>query len=247
MLHKFEDGWFRFENGKRWRVKSPHYLCEIGSENNIPDYCKLASALANVRRVKAFYLGKLKFGKLDEFGTAVDILTANAMTESLGTVPSPMDHSDLSKKLQQTTGMDTGSKLDSIVRHIGNSKPTRYLERREPGYINPINTPHRVSLGGHHMLISTALQIKGWSKAPDKEARITELVLTLPTQSLVAAQLAVDYFNKYYSLHHNQLPLLAATYNAGSPRRTTQNDWNLVQYGEHIDRWITYYNTSRKV
>ena len=45
--------------------------------------------------------------------------------------------------------------------------------------------------------------------------------------------------------HRWELPLIAASYNAGSPRSTTKNDWHLIQYGEHIDRWISYYNTSR--
>lgn len=247
MLKKLENGWMRFGNGLRWRIKGPLYLCEVDTEGNTPDFCKLPSTMSKLRRIKSYYMGKLKFGQLDEYGTAADILTANSMTESLGTVPSPLEYKQLREIYNSSKGIDVGAKLDDVVRFVAGNKDSRYLERREPGYINPIATPGRVSLGAHHILISTAIQTGGWSKEPDREARITELVLSLPSKSLFAAQLAIDYFNSSYSKHLNQPPLLAATYNAGSPRLSTKNDWNLVQYGEHIHRWVAYYNTCRKM
>jgi len=126
----------------------------------------------------------------------------------------------------------------------------RFLERREPGYVNPLNTPQKVSMGAHHVLISTAralLPSPSRAAAP-LERRImetTELVCRIPAESLYAAEMAIRYLNDAYSKHLNQPPLIAATYNAGSPRPDARNPWNLRQYGNHIDRWVAYYNTCR--
>ena len=247
MLTKLENGWFCFGNGKPWRLQAPYYFCEVGAEGIIPDYSKMPSVMAKLRRIKAFYTGKLKLGNLDEHGNGIDILVANSMTESLGTVPSPLNYKDLRKAFDNLSGNDVGSRLDEIVRLISRSAGAKYLERREPGYIDPIRTPGRVSLGSHHILISTALQSKSRLNGANKEAQIIDLALRLPSESIFAAQLAIDYLNARYSKHQNHPPLIAATYNAGSPRLTSANTWNLVQYGEHIDRWVAYYNTSRKI
>lgn len=75
---------------------------------------------------------------------------------------------------------------------------------------------------------------------------VREQVLRLASESLYSAQLAVEYLNAHSSQHQGELPLIAATYNAGRPRHTNANPWHLVQYGEHIDRWIGYYNASRQ-
>ena len=85
------------------------------------------------------------------------------------------------------------------------------------------------------------------SPAPglNKEQQIADLVLKLPSISIFAAEMAVKYINRAFGRHQNEPPLIAATYNAGSPRSDPSNAWNLRQYGDHIDRWIAFYNTSR--
>lgn len=246
-LQTLADGWFRFGAGKKWRCAGPKYLCEVGEAGNTPNFCHLPKAVAAVRRVKAFYQGKLQFGQLDEYGYGLDVLVANAFTESLGSVPSKLSESAL-RTVNAQSGPNCGAALDAVIRHISGPGGEKYLERREPGYVNPINTPSRVSVGAHHVLISTALGLSGKRYAKgslEEQAAITDLVCGLPANSLNAARLAIKYFNREYSRHHNHPPLLAASYNAGSPRLTTGNDWNLVQYGEHIDRWVGYLNTSR--
>jgi len=127
------------------------------------------------------------------------------------------------------------------------SGEARYLERREPGYVDPITTPGRVSVGAHHVLVSTAL---GLRPSPPRDPRlrteaIVDLVCRIPAESLEAAALAVAYLVRSHGQHRNQPPLVAATYNAGSPRADRTNEWNLRQYGAHVDRWVAYYNTSR--
>jgi hypothetical protein len=241
-----DDGWRQFGDGKMWRTKGPDYLCEIDEEGNTPNYCQMRSILPKVRQVKAFYSGRLQFGMLDEFGNALDIITANSFTESYGTVPGLLKIEELRAQYDACAGDDAGAKLDQTIRYIAGQQ--KYLERREPGYVNPIATPGRVSVGAHHVLIATAVGLQAGASKDSAEARasrIAELVFRIPSDALFAATLAIQYFNSKNGKHFNEIPLLAATYNAGSPRLTSKNPWNLVQYGEHIDRWIAYYNTSR--
>jgi hypothetical protein len=248
MLISLENGWYSFSGGKRWRILPPEYFCEVEEENNIPSYLSLSSTLSKMKRIKSFYQGRLNnLGQLDEKGTGIDILVANAMTESLGTVPSPLEYSQLREIYEKSSYTDEGDRLDEIVKFVASYGAGKYLQRCEPGYINPIVTPSRISLGSHHILLSTALTILNIAGKTfeQKEIAIRELCFSLPSQSIKAAELAASYLNRYYSKHFNHLPLIAATYNAGSPRYTTANEWHLVQYGQHIDRWIAYYNTSR--
>jgi hypothetical protein len=245
-LASMPDGWMRFGGGRSWRCRGPRYLCEVDDARNTPNYCGMASTVAKLRRVKGVYAGRVKLGRIDEMGTGMDILVANAMTESFGTVPSPLSTSELRGIFAGATGIDPGVKLDEVIRYV--AMQAKFLERRESGYVNPVSTPHRVSVGAHHTLISTAqLLISSPASVPgDKKiAEITDLVCGVPAESLVAAEFAIRYFDRSYSKHLNQPPLLAATYNAGAPRLDPTNPWNLKQHGNHVDRWVAYYNTSR--
>ncbi len=247
-LISLSDGWKQFGSGRKWRCIGPDYLCEVDSPGNAPNYLKMPKTMANMRRVKSFYAGRVKFGILDEWGTGLDLLVANAFTESLGSVPSPLSTTELREAFNRATGINAGVKLDEVVRYIAMQSGAKYLQRREPRYINPVVTPGRISVGAHHVLVSTARSLLPASaNAPieQRTSEIVEFVCRLPAESLYAAELAVRYFNRSYAKHQNQPPLLAATYNAGSPRPDPSNLWNLKQYGEHINRWLMYYNTSR--
>lgn len=245
-LVSMPDGWMRFGSGRCWRCAGPKYLCEVDDAGHTPNYSGITSTVTKLRRIKGMYSGRLRFDQIDERGTGLDILAANALTESFGTVPSALSTSELRKVLAEATGTDPGVKLDEVIRYV--AMRAKYLERREPGYVNPISTPQRVSVGAHHALISTArslLPSPGNAPLERKTAEITDLVCRMPVDSLFAADLAIRYFNRSYARHLNQPPLLAATYNAGSPRIDPTNAWNLKQYGNHVDRWVAYYNTSR--
>ena len=242
------DNWKCFGSGRKWRCTGPKYLCEVDDAGNIPDYRHISGTITKIRRIKSVYAGRVKFGLLDEMGTGLDILVANSFTESFGTVPSPLSTQELRNVYKNAIGLDAGVRLDEVVRYV--SAKAKFLERREPGYINPVNTASRVSVGSHHVLISTARTlIPSPANAPLEKriAEITDLVCRLPAESLYAADFAVRYFNSCYAKHLNQPPLLAATYNAGSPRPYPGNIWNLRQYGNHLDRWVAFYNTSRMV
>lgn len=247
-LSSTSDGWMRFGSGRRWRMLAPDYRVEVDAPGNVPSYVKNRTTVARVKAVKAFFRGACELGPLDAQGTGLDILTANAFAESLGSVPSPVTLTSdaLYKVYRAAPGSDPGSKLHLVVLHV--SRAAKYLERREPGYVDPISTPGRVSVGSHHVLISTALQLVGAPRTGDARiAAIVDLVCRLPVDPVYAAELAVKYFNRSRAQHLNQPPLLAATYNAGSPRLAPSNSWHLKQFGNHLDRWVAYFNTSRAV
>lgn len=79
-LQAFDDGWYRFSAGTKWRCKGPKYLCEIGEAGNTPNLCRLPKAVAALRRVKAFYQSRLQFRQLDEHYCCLDILVTNTIT-----------------------------------------------------------------------------------------------------------------------------------------------------------------------
>ena len=243
-LVKADDGWMRFGSGRRWRMRAADRLVEVDEPGNVPSYARMQSTVAKVKHVKDFFRQVRGLGLLDALGTGVDVLVANSFTESLGTVPGPLEPGALRQVYASASGADEGARLHQVVLHV--AQHAKYLERREPGYINPVATPGRVSLGCHHVLISTALSLtKAPHSGPGRITAIVDLVCRLPGDALYAAELAVRYFNRAQAVHLNQPPLLAVTYNAGSPRADSSNPWNLKQFGDHADRWVAYYNTSR--
>lgn len=244
MLERLADGWKRFDGGLRWRCAAPGYLCEVSDPGHVPSLLAERGIAEKLRRIRAFYAGRLAFGALDRDGNALDILVANAMTESYGTVPSPLDRRQLERRLDEHPELPLDARLDTLLREIGAMREARWLVRFEPGYTSPIATPSRVSVGAHHMLLSTANALPSQRRS-DAAGAARDQTLRLAAESLHAAQLAIEYLNGLNGRHQGELPLVAATYNAGSPRSTGANPWHLVQYGAHIDRWIGYYNASR--
>lgn len=241
MLQRLADDWRSYAGGRRWRCRGPAYLCEVDDAGRVPSLLKQPGIAERVRRIRAFYAGRLALGRLDQFSTGLDVLVANAMTESYGTVPSPLEVADLNRLLDRQPELPLDLRLDRLLRDIGADARSRWLVRREPGYASPATTPARVSVGAHHMLLSTAQAL------PSQRTQVLrEQVVQLAANSLHSAQRAVEYLNENAARHEGELPLIAATYNAGRPRQTDGNLWHLVQYGEHIDRWLGYYNASRQ-
>ncbi len=245
-LQKLADNWLSFSGGLKWRCVAPHYFCEVQNAGNIPVYSD-AQTLAAIRQVRNFYMSRVSgLGVLDASGYGIDVLVANSFAESGGKVPSPLNTTDLQKVLDNATGNNIGAKLDGVARYVQNDRRTKALVRFEPGYKNPINTPGKVSLGAQQQLVSTAAWLQGINGAPT-DAQVQNLVLKMPTDSKFTATLAATYFNKSYSKHNNQPPLMAACYNAGSLRESNDNPWKLRCTNNHIDRWVKYFNMSRSV
>lgn len=246
-LVSLSNGWKRFGEGRHWRCIPPFWNCEVDREDNVPSFLNLNSSVNLVRKVRTFYQGKIFSSMPDEHGNLVDVLTANAMTESFGTVPTLFSKDELVKVLQTSRERDVRLALAALVDDVG--LRSKYLIRKEPGYSDPLSTPNKISAGAHHILLSTAVETMNlpFNTEKAKVDTITGLILNLCSSSVFAAEMALRYFHKRYQKHQLEPPLMAAVYNAGSLRPSSKNPWNLVQYGEHIDRWIGYYNTSRSV
>lgn len=245
MLPELHDnGWKSFGGGRLWRCRAESgWRLETDREGNVASYSNLAPTVAAIRRIRSFYDGRISFGALDANGTALDLLTANSMAESLGSVPPKIRPEDLQTCFKNSPGRTTGERLNDVVEYIRQHE--KALVRKEPGYINPVLTPGRISCGAHHMLISTALDLSGTVSPLSRESKIADLVINLTADPLFSANMAVKYLNRSIARHQADPPLVAATYNAGSPRPDPTNSWNLKQYGSHIDRWTAFYNTSR--
>jgi|GEM_PF-469665 len=246
-LVNLPNGWKQFGEGRRWRCISPSWYCEVDQENNIPSFLNLRSSVNLVSKVRAFYSGKVFKSMPDEHGNLVDLLTANAMTESYGTVPTPFSKEELTTVLQTCGESDVHLALASLVNYI--KQKSKNLVRKEPGYSDPVSTPDKISVGAHHILLSTAVETMKmpFNTEKTKIETITTLIIELSSTSVYAAEMALKYFQKRSALHQLEPPLMAAIYNAKSLQLSSNNLWNLVQYGDHIDRWVGYYNTSRSM
>jgi len=246
MLQALNDGWWSFAEGRRWRCAAPGWFCEIDEPGNIPSHFRAPGIAAKIARIRSFYMGRLAYGPLDRLGTGLDILVANALTESYGTVPSPFDRHRLEAQLQEHIERPLPERLGQLVQRLSDDAMGKSLIRREPRYVDPVTTPARLSVGAHHMLISTAQGLPSQRRRGQRPEDLANQVVELASDSLHSARLAIEYLNGALRHHQLHLPLIAASYNAGSLRATRSNPWHLVQYGGHIDRWLAYYNASRE-
>lgn len=114
--------------------------------------------------------------------------------------------------------------------------------RREPGYVDDAQTPHRISVGPCHVLISSARTAmgdpgidRGWLLTPGNNIRAAA--------RFIARQRGTTGFDPI---------LVAAAYNAGGlypapPGSRWHNRWHLRSYGSHLDRAAAWYGDSCRV
>jgi len=114
--------------------------------------------------------------------------------------------------------------------------------RQEPGYVDDARTPHRISVGPCHLLISTA---RGAMKDPG----IGRAWLMDRGNNLLACARYIADQERATGLD----PILvAAAYNAGSVREAKPgtkygNRWHLRSYGNHLDRAAAWYGDAMAV
>ena len=120
--------------------------------------------------------------------------------------------------------------------------------REEPGYISDEKTPNKVSPGLLQTLISTAREVADrYSLYPGELLGREDLMIA--ERSLVCGaaymKFQVDRREDDEAGFLNWDPvLLCASYNAGSVRSTTRNNWHLLTYGGNarLEKFIAYYN-----
>lgn len=100
-------------------------------------------------------------------------------------------------------------------------------------------TPHRVSIGIMHTLISTARSMG------EPGERIDRAWLLNQSNAILVG---TRYMAKQFSKTGFDPPLVAAAYNSGGVYKQLgpNNHWKLRQYpigtGRHVDRWVAFYN-----
>ena len=105
------------------------------------------------------------------------------------------------------------------------------LVRKEPGYRSDEETPHRISVGPCHVLLSTARAVLGRPK-------LTREQLADPALNILAA---AQYIADQSGKTRLDPILVAAAYNAGGLYQTNQNPWRLRSTGDHLDRASAWY------
>ena len=110
--------------------------------------------------------------------------------------------------------------------------------RLEPGYVSDESTPHRISVGPCHLLLSTARTVLG-------RPRLTRAELQDRAVNLLAA---ARYIRDQRHLTGYDPILVAAAYNSGGihdASRTTRpefkNRWHLRSWGSHLERAAAWY------
>lgn len=109
--------------------------------------------------------------------------------------------------------------------------------RREPKYVSDKETPHQISVGPCHVLISTARDAMG-NQAIDRAWLMDRGNNLLAAATYMRGQHRKTGFDPI---------LAAASYNAGSLKRALPgesrlgNRWHLRSWGNHLDRAAAWY------
>lgn len=115
--------------------------------------------------------------------------------------------------------------------------------RKEPGYLSDEETPHRISFGPMHVLLSTYRAVMGAPTATRDEA--SDFM-----NNVVAGAL---YIKDTHHWHNFDPVLVAATYNAGGVYNASSKDskyhnrWHIRAYGNHLDRAARWYGDALAV
>jgi hypothetical protein len=147
----------------------------------------------------------------------------------------------------QETGVPVSVLLMTIGTENGAAKVnanriTILPSREEPGYTSDQATPHRVSIGPCHILISTARAAMGTQS-------IDRAWLSVPGNNIRAA---ARYIAGQKGATGYDPIKVAAAYNAGSlkdaqPGTKYGNPWHLRSYGNHLDRAAAWYGDAAAV
>ncbi|NVB84779.1 MAG: transglycosylase SLT domain-containing protein [Kofleriaceae bacterium] len=109
----------------------------------------------------------------------------------------------------------------------------------ESSCTNPAGSSDGLSSGPMQVTASTCAALMGLSRSTCR-AR-------MHSRPDFSFQVGAKYMGSSYqrNQHHRDPPKIAAAYNAGSLRSTSSNRWHMVSTGNHIDRFVRWYNAYR--
>lgn len=119
---------------------------------------------------------------------------------------------------------------------VDENRPHVIPWRKEPGYTSDQATPHRISFGPCHVLISTARAAMG-DQGIDRAWCLNVANNILAAARYIAGQRQKTGFDPI---------LVAAAYNAGGlypapPGDRWHNPWHIRTFGSHLDRAAAWY------
>ncbi len=109
----------------------------------------------------------------------------------------------------------------------------------ESSCTNPAGSSDGLSSGPMQVTASTCAALMGLSRATCRSR--------MHSKPDFSFQVGAKYMGSTYqrNQHHRDPPKIAAAYNAGSLRRSSANRWHMVSTGNHIDRFVRWYNAYR--
>ncbi len=109
----------------------------------------------------------------------------------------------------------------------------------ESNCTNPTGSSDGLSSGPMQVTASTCSALTGLSRATCRSR--------MHTSPDFSFQVGAKYMGSSYqrNQHHRDPPKIAAAYNAGSLRKTYSNRWHMVSTGNHINRFVLWYNAYR--
>lgn len=109
----------------------------------------------------------------------------------------------------------------------------------ESNCTNPAGSSDGLSSGPMQVTASTCASLMGLSRATCRSR--------MHTSPDFSFQVGTKYMATSYqkNQHKHDPPKIAAAYNAGSLRSTSANRWHMVSTGNHIDRFVRWYNAYR--
>jgi hypothetical protein len=109
----------------------------------------------------------------------------------------------------------------------------------ESNCTNPAGSSDGLSSGPMQVTASTCASLMGLSRSTCRSR--------MHTSPDFSFQVGTKYMATSYqrNQHKHDPPKIAAAYNAGSLRSTSANRWHMVSTGNHIDRFVRWYNAYR--
>jgi hypothetical protein len=104
---------------------------------------------------------------------------------------------------------------------------------------NPAGSSDGLSSGPMQVTASTCASMSGYSRSTCR--------WRMHAHPDFSFQMGVKYMSSSWqrSQHHRDPPKIAAAYNAGSLHASWANRWHMLTTGNHIDRWVRWYNAYR--
>lgn len=113
--------------------------------------------------------------------------------------------------------------------------------RHEPGYVDAVQTPRKISAGLMQTLLSTARMYNESELYVERfgDARIEVDDLCIPRRSIL---LGVMHMARLRVRYEDPVKSYVGAYNAGGVY-SSDNEWNLRTYSpSRVDRWMAYVN-----